>query len=59
MYIFNKSKKGYVHRKLQFGLTAMELWCGRWNIKINADKCQAIYFFRPLRPVEAFLALKR
>jgi hypothetical protein len=27
----------YVLRKLQCGLTAMESWCERWNIKINEE----------------------
>jgi hypothetical protein len=25
-------------RKLQRGLSSMETWCGRWNLKINEDK---------------------
>jgi hypothetical protein len=37
-------KEGYVLRKLQRGLDAIETWCERWNIKINEDKTQAIYF---------------
>jgi retron-type reverse transcriptase len=36
-------KEGYVLRKLQRGLSAIETWCERWNIKINEDKTQAIY----------------
>jgi hypothetical protein len=28
---------GYVVRKLQQGLSAIETWCEGWNIKINAD----------------------
>jgi hypothetical protein len=28
-------KEGYVLRKLQRGLDAIETWCERWNIKIN------------------------
>jgi hypothetical protein len=35
-------KEGYVFRKLQRGLTSVESWCERWNIKINEDKTQAI-----------------
>jgi hypothetical protein len=27
-------KEGYVLRKLQRGLSAIETWCERWNIKI-------------------------
>jgi hypothetical protein len=28
----------------------MEAWCERWNIKINEDKIQGIYFSHSLRP---------
>jgi hypothetical protein len=35
----------------------MESWCGRWNIKVNEDKTQAIYFSRRLVTVEACLTL--
>jgi hypothetical protein len=37
-------KERYVLRKLQRGLDAIEMWCEHWNIKINEDKTQAIYF---------------
>jgi hypothetical protein len=50
-------KEGYVLRKLQRGLSAIETWCERWNIKINQDKTQAIYFSHRLRPSEAHLTL--
>jgi hypothetical protein len=50
-------KEAYVLRKLQRGLTLMELWCGRWNTKINEDKSQAIYFSHRSRPVGACLTL--
>jgi hypothetical protein len=30
-------KEGFVVRKLQRGLSLMETWCERWNIKINED----------------------
>jgi hypothetical protein len=33
-------------------------WCERWNIKINEDKTQAIYFSRRRGPVDAHLTLK-
>jgi hypothetical protein len=36
----------------------MEAWCERWNIKINEDKTQAIYFSRGIKPVESHLTLK-
>jgi hypothetical protein len=50
-------KEGYVLRKLQRGLTSVESWCERWNIKINEDKTQAICFSRGHRPVETCLTL--
>jgi hypothetical protein len=50
-------KEGYVLRKLQRGLTSVASWCERWNIKINEDKTQAIYFPRRHRPVETCLTL--
>jgi hypothetical protein len=37
-------KKGYVLRKLQRGLNSMVEWSKHWNIKLNEDKTQAIYF---------------
>jgi hypothetical protein len=40
-------KEGYVLRKLQQGLSAVEMWYEHWNIKIkkiNEDNTQAIYF---------------
>jgi hypothetical protein len=30
--------------KFQRGLSPMETWCERWNIKINKDKSKEIYF---------------
>jgi hypothetical protein len=50
-------KEDYIHRKLQRGLSAIETWCERWNIKLNDDKTQAIYFSHRLRPSEAHLTL--
>jgi hypothetical protein len=41
---------------LQRGLSAIET-CECWNIKINEDKTQAIYFSHRFRPPEAHLAL--
>jgi hypothetical protein len=35
--------------KFQRGLTAVGLWCQRWNIKINEGKTQAIYFSKRRR----------
>jgi hypothetical protein len=37
-------KEGLVVIKLLCGLSSMETWCVRWNVKINADKIQGIYF---------------
>jgi hypothetical protein len=31
-------KEGYVLRKLQRGLDAIEKWCEHWNININEEK---------------------
>jgi hypothetical protein len=36
-------KKGYVLRKLQRGLDAIETWCERWNIKINEDSGNLLF----------------
>jgi hypothetical protein len=36
---------------------AIEAWYERWNIKINADKAQAIYFSHRLRPPETYITL--
>jgi hypothetical protein len=38
-----------VLNKLQRGLTAVGLWCQRWNIKINEGKTEAIYFSKRRR----------
>jgi hypothetical protein len=41
-YIYTTDRKeGYVLRKLQRGLSAIETWSERWDIKINEDKTQA------------------
>jgi hypothetical protein len=50
-------KEGFVVRKLQRGLTSMEAWCERWNVKINEDKTQAVYFSRSRRLPESCLTL--
>jgi hypothetical protein len=49
--------EGYVLRKLQRGLDAIETWCERWNIKINEDKTQAIYFSHRIRAPKSRLTL--
>jgi hypothetical protein len=38
--------------------TPMQAWCEHWNIKINEDNIQAIYFSHRRRQVEAYLTLK-
>jgi hypothetical protein len=48
---------GFVVRKLQRGLSSMETWCERWNIKINEEKTQAIYFSHSRRPPVSHLKL--
>jgi len=42
----------------QSGRTAMESCYERWNVKINEDKSQAIYFSYQRTPVVASLILK-
>jgi hypothetical protein len=48
-------KEGFVVRKLHRRLSSMETWCERWNIKINEDKTQGIYFSRSRRPPDSHL----
>jgi hypothetical protein len=36
----------------------METWCERWNITINEDKTQGIYFSRSRRPLVSHLTVK-
>jgi hypothetical protein len=38
-------------------LSSMETWCERWNININEDKTQGIYFPRSPRPPKSHPAL--
>jgi hypothetical protein len=35
-------KECYVLRKLQRGVSSIETWCKRWNIKIDEDKTRAV-----------------
>jgi hypothetical protein len=51
-------EEGYVLRKQRQGLTSMESWCERWNIKIKEDKTQVMYFSHRRTLVQAFLTLK-
>jgi hypothetical protein len=57
VYMRLTAKRGYGPRKLQCGLSAIEAWCEHWNIKINEDRTQVIYFSHRLRPPEACLTL--
>jgi hypothetical protein len=50
-------KEGYILRKVQHGRNSMSAWCERWNIKINEDKTQAIYFSHQRRPPYSLLTL--
>jgi hypothetical protein len=57
-YIYaTERKEGYVLRKVQRGLNSMSAWCERWNIRINEDKTQAIYFSHQRRPPDSLLTL--
>jgi hypothetical protein len=50
-------KEGYVLRKLKRGLNSMVEWSKCWNVNINQDKTQAIYFFHRIRPPEPLITL--
>jgi hypothetical protein len=50
-------KEGYILKKIQRGLDSMAAWCERWNIKINEDKTQAIYFTHQNRLPASLLML--
>jgi hypothetical protein len=43
-------KEGFLVRKLQRGLSSMEIWCERGNIQINEDQTQGIHFSRSHQP---------
>jgi hypothetical protein len=49
-YMQKIEKKDYVFRKLQQALSAIEMCCERWCIKINEDKTWTIYFSQSRRP---------
>jgi hypothetical protein len=51
------SSEGFVVRKLQRCLTSIETWCEGWNIKLNEDKTQGIYFSHSRRPPESHITL--
>jgi hypothetical protein len=50
-------KEGFCGRKLERGLTSMETWCERWNIRINEDMTQGVYFSHSRRSPESYLTL--
>jgi hypothetical protein len=52
-----ESKEDYVLRTVQRGKNSMWAWCERWNIKVNEDKTQAIYFSHQKRPPDSLLTL--
>jgi hypothetical protein len=43
--------------KLQRGLTEVNSWCERWNVKINEGKTQAICFYRSVGDPDGILQL--
>jgi hypothetical protein len=53
------SKKGHVLRELQRGFDSLAAWRKRWDIKINEEKTQAIYFSQQIRPLETILTTNR
>jgi hypothetical protein len=58
VYIYATDRKeGYVVRKLQRGLGAIETLCERWNINISEDVTQTFYFSHRLRLPEAHLTM--
>jgi retron-type reverse transcriptase len=52
-----EGKEGFVLRKLQRGLDAIATCCERWNIKINEEKSQVIFFSHRRRQPEPPLTL--
>jgi hypothetical protein len=56
LYATNR-KEGFILRKLQRGLSSMETWCERCNVKSKEEKTQEIYFRRRSGPPEFHLTL--
>jgi hypothetical protein len=50
-------KRGICSQKATVRSQYYETWCECWNIKINEDKTQAIYFSHRLRLLGAHLTL--
>jgi hypothetical protein len=48
-------KGGFLFRELQRGLSSMEKWCERCNMKINEYETRAIYVSHRLRPLRLIL----
>jgi hypothetical protein len=46
-------KESFIVRKLQRGLSSMEIWYKHRNIRINEDKTQGVYFSRSRRQPES------
>jgi hypothetical protein len=57
LYSRTEKHERHVLCKLPRGITAVNSWCERWNIKINERKIQAIYFSRILRVPDDILEL--
>jgi hypothetical protein len=57
VYMRQIAKEGFIVRKLQCGLSSMEAWCERWNIKINEDKIRGVYFSHSRPPPASRLTL--
>jgi hypothetical protein len=50
-------KERHVLRNFQCELGSMQAWCKCWNIRINEDKTQALYFSHRIGPPESLLTL--
>jgi hypothetical protein len=48
-------KESYVLRKLQRGLSAIEMWCESWNIKINEIRLRSSIFLINLGPLRLII----
>jgi hypothetical protein len=50
-------KEDWILRNLQRALHSMAAWRKRWNIKSNAERARAIYFFHQITPSKTTLTL--
>jgi hypothetical protein len=55
--ICDRTQGGLCFEKRPTWLNSMLAWCERWNIKINEDKTQTIYFSHRRRPPDFLLTL--